>query len=162
MKNLFQCRNLHFRKQFISLNCTELILATPLPGCYQQPCTNQPQSGSSPPDVRELLYNSLASEWDLVCCAKLQRQTKSSIAQTKQRDKDNGQILAANYAYEHSLGASNINRACRKKELWRCCSISIIHPAIQKYQMNELIFLRTVFIFIRIRKMSLYIHFKAV
>lgn len=114
MKNLFRCRNLHFRKQFISLNCTELTLATPLPGCYQQPCTKQPQSGSSPPDVRELLYNILASEWDLVCCAKLQRQSKSSIAQTKQRDKHDGQILAANYAYEHSLGASNINRACRK------------------------------------------------
>lgn len=36
MKGLLWCRNLQFKKLFVSLNCTELILATPL-SCYQQP-----------------------------------------------------------------------------------------------------------------------------
>lgn len=50
-----------------------------------------------------------------VCCAKLQKESKSSTAQTQQHDKHKGQIWAANCA---TKGASSINRACRKKELW--------------------------------------------
>lgn len=85
MKDLLRCRNLHFRKWFVSRKHTELLLATPLPVCYQQLCTNQPRSDSSPLDVRELLHNSLAPERGLVCCAKLQR--KNSPQQLKQSNK---------------------------------------------------------------------------